>query len=447
MMSQSLSRFAVASLVLIASSRWASAADQVPPVRADDAGLSTQSLVRAHQLLEESVARKRIGGAVALVLRHDKIGYMDAVGMRDVEATASMTEDTIFRIASMTKPVISAAVMLLADQGKLDLSDPLASYLPEFKFPTVARLRNDASGKPLKGEIGEDYELVSAYRPITIRDLLRHTSGLTYRFWGRPFFGTLYAKAGICDGITQCDHSLAENLRLLAGMPLMHQPGTSWEYGLSTDVLGRVVEVVSGQSLDTFMAERIFGPLKMHDTHFVLPDSKRSRLAAVYEPGPDQRIVRTGEGPTVKGALIYSTSLPYKPAPGYFSGGAGLVSTARDYARFLQMLLHRGELDGTRLLRPESVDAMTRNQIGDLPISINIHGQGFGYGFGVVARSRGEKADDSVGTYSWGGIYYTHFWVDPRRELIGLLLTQIYPSTHLKIAPEFHRLVNEAVVD
>jgi CubicO group peptidase (beta-lactamase class C family) len=434
-------------MLLIVLSLPAKASEQVSPIHAEDAGLSTQVLSQAHRLLEENVAGKRIAGAVALVLRHGKPAYIDAVGMRDLEAQSPMTPDTIFRIASMTKPVTSTAIMILADQGKLDLSDPLSKYLPEFKFPIVASPRRGSDGKAKAGTRIDDYELVTAYRPITIRDLLRHTSGLTYRFWGRPFFGTLYANAGICDGITPCDHSLAQNVRLLAGEPLMFQPGTGWEYGLSTDVLGRVIEVVSGQTLDAFFSDRIFAPLKMQDTHFVLPDSKRSRLAAVYEPGPDQTIVRTGEGPTVKGALTYSTSLPYKPAPGYFSGGAGLVSTAQDYARFLQMFLNRGELDGVRVLRPETADAMTRDQTSEIPGGPSLRGEGFGYGFGVTKSSKGGKGDDSVGTFSWGGIYSTHFWADPRRDLIGILMTQIYPSTHLKLGPEFHKLVNEAVLD
>jgi CubicO group peptidase (beta-lactamase class C family) len=443
---RSLPACVLASLVVLSSCGWATAGDQVSPVQSQDAGLSSQSLAQVHRLLEESVAQKQVAGAVALVLRRGKTAYAEAVGSSDVEAMSPMTQDTIFRIASMTKPVTSVAVMILADQGKLDLSDPILKYLPEFKFPIVAARRVDAHGKPLPASMRDSYSLISAYRPITIRDLLRHTSGLTYRFWGRPFFGTLYANGGICDGLTQTDHSLDKNVKLLAGEPLTFQPGTAWEYGLSTDVLGRLVEVVSGQSLDAFFNQRIFTPLNMRDTHFVLPESKRSRLAAVYEPSPNQTIVRTGDGPTVKGALVYSTNLPYKPTPGYFSGGAGLVSTANDYGRFLQLLLNRGQLGGTRLLRPETVGAMTRDQTG-LPLSIGAHGQGFGYGFGVVTRSNGAKADDSVGTFSWGGIYYTHFWVDPKRELIGILMTQIYPNGHLKLADEFHRLVNEAVHD
>jgi CubicO group peptidase (beta-lactamase class C family) len=309
----------------------------------------------------------------------------------------------------------------------------------------VAMLKKSADGKAAPGNSPEDYELVSAYRPITVRDLLMHTSGLCYRFTSRPYLGRLYAQAGICDGLSPCDHSLAENVRRLAGLPLLHQPGTAWEYGLNTDVLGRLVEVVSGQSLDAFFTERIFTPLKMSDTHFVLPESKRGRLAALYEPGPGGKIARVGDGLTVKGELIFSPSFVYQGNNGYYSGGAGLVSTAGDYARLLQMMLNRGELDGVRILRPETVDAMTRNQTENRPLWIPVHGFGFGYGFGVTTRTNPDTRKDSVGSFSWGGIYHTDFWVDPQHEVVGVMLTQIYPSGHLKLRDGFHRLVNEAI--
>jgi CubicO group peptidase (beta-lactamase class C family) len=420
---------------------------QEAPVRPEEAGLSTEGLARVHQLLEEASNQKRIAGAVGLVIRNGKLAYLDAVGMQDVEAAIPMTPASIFRIASMTKPITSAGVMILADAGMLDLSDPLSKYLPEFKFPVVARPRPGPDGKPRPGKSLDDYQIVPAYRPITLRDLLTHTAGFTYRLFDHPVFTPMYAHAGICDGITQCEHTLDENVRRLAGMPLLNQPGTAWQYGLSTDVLGRVIEVVTGKSLAEFLEERLFRPLKMFDTQFVLPESKRARLAALYEPGPDKTIVRSAEGPIVRGALVYSPDLPYRPTPGYFSGGAGLVATAGDYARFLQMLLNRGELDGVQILTPSSVDAMTRDQIGGLNVTMGTGGDGFGYGFGIVRRSREGKGEDSPGTFSWGGIYHTHFWVDPQRELIGIVLTQIYPSDHLEIAQKFHRLVNEAVLD
>jgi CubicO group peptidase (beta-lactamase class C family) len=426
-----------------------------PPSFFQVAELDVEHIKSAGQLFQQAVDRGQIAGAVLLVAHHGKIVYVQAVGKQDIEAAISMTPQSIFRIASMTKPVTSVAIMMLVERGKLDLSDPVSGFLPEFKFMKVAmaRPKNDAKTSANKAQsTGEkssvgpdhDFDLVPAYRPITIRDLLNHTSGLCYRFRNAPLFGRLYADAGICDGLTPSDHTLAENVRRLASLPLAHQPGTAWEYGLSTDVLGRLVEVVSGKSLEAFFQETIFTPLNMNDTHFVLPESKRGRLVALYEPGSNGSIVRTGEGPTVKGALIYSANLPYAGTKNYFSGGAGLVSTAGDYARFLQMLLNRGEIDGVRLLRPETVDAMTRDQTAGLAMWIPVHGFAFGYGFGVTTKPDGSHKDP-VGTFGWGGIYYTDFWVDPRDGLIGLMLTQIYPSAGLKLRDEFHRVVNESL--
>jgi CubicO group peptidase (beta-lactamase class C family) len=276
---------------------------------------------------------------------------------------------------------------------------------------------------------------------------LTHTSGLCYRFRDHPLLGPKYVKANICDGLGPCDVSLAENVKRLASLPLANQPGTAWEYGLSTDVLGRLIEVVSGQSLEAFFKARILDPLGMKDTHFTLPEAKRSRLSALYEPGPDgNTIIRTADGPTVKGALIYSANLAAQGTNGYYSGGAGLLSTASDYARFLQMMLNGGQLDGARILKRESVDAMTRDQIGPLPMWIPVHGFRFGFGFGLTIEAGADPKKDAVGTFSWGGAYFTDFWVDPKHELIGVMMTQIYPSNHVKLRDEFHRLVNEAVL-
>jgi CubicO group peptidase (beta-lactamase class C family) len=429
-----------------ASGHASRAADGLPRSRADQVGLSTQKLERVDALFQDHVARKQIAGAVALVLRHGKVAYQAAVGMQDVEAGIAMTPGTIFRIASMTKPVTSTAVMTLVDQGLIDLADPVARYLPEFKFMQVAVPRHKPGANPAPDPSATaEYDLVPSYRPITIRDLLTHTSGLCYRFRNNLPAARLYAQVGICDGLCPCDHSLAENVRRLAGLPLAHQPGTAWEYGLSTDVLGRLIEVVSGKSLDAYFAEQIFVPLAMNDTHFVLPESKRGRLAALYEPGTDGRVSRVGEGTTSRGELYYSASLPYKGTDGYFSGGAGLVSTAEDYARFLQMLSNGGELAGTRILRPETAHAMTGDQTGSLPLSIPVHGFRFGFGFGIATGSSADVKKDPAGTFAWGGIYYTDFWVDPQHELIGVMMTQIFPSDHLKLRDEFHRLVNESV--
>jgi CubicO group peptidase (beta-lactamase class C family) len=433
-------------VIILPRTQPSQAADGLPRANPVEVGLKKPALDQVDALFQDYFSRKQIAGAVVLVARHGKVAYLSAIGNQDAESAAPMNPGTIFRIASMTKPITSAAVMILADEGRIDLSDPVSRFLPEFKFMRVApsAATADANGQPPNAS--SDRALVSAYRPITIRDLLNHTSGLSYRFLNHPRLGALYADAGICDGLAPCNHSLAENVRRLAALPLAHQPGTAWEYGLSTDVLGRLIEVVSGKSLDEFFRERIFNPLDMPDTHFLLPGVKRSRLATLCEPGADGQITRTGKGRTIKGALIYSADVAGESdsGSGYFSGGAGLVSTARDYVRFLQMLLNRGELDGARILRPETVDAMTRSQTTGMPLGIPVHGGQFGFGFGIAGAPT-DANKDPAGTYSWGGAYYTDFWVDPRHELIGVMMTQIYPSGHLKLREELHRLVREAI--
>ena len=435
---------AVLLLILATPALRPAVADDLPRARPAEVGLDADRLAKATALFRDAADRKEIAGAVLLVSRRGKVAYLEAVGKRNIEAGDVMTPESIFRIASMTKPITSTAAMILVDEGRLELSDPIAKYLPEFKYMTVAHPRPKDAVAASAGSSAGEYEQVQAYRPITVRDLLTHTSGLCYRFTDRPHVGRLYAESGICDGLTPSEFTMAENVRRLAGLPLHHQPGTAWEYGLNTDVLGRMVEVVSGQSLDAFIRARILEPLKMRETTFLLPKSRVDRLAALYEPGPDGKIKRTPDGTSVKGALIYSADAAYRQRPGYFSGGAGLLSTAGDYARFLQMLLNRGELDGTRILKAETVDAMTRPQTGPLPLWITVHGNTFGYGFGVVTRPDDPKGDP-IGAFSWGGIYYTDFWVDPKDELIGIMMTQVYPSGNLKLRDEFHRIVNASI--
>jgi CubicO group peptidase (beta-lactamase class C family) len=413
-----------------------------PPAQAQTADCQR----RVDALFQDYVARKKIAGAVALVLRNDKVVLSSAVGKQDVEAGITMSPGTIFRIASMTKAITSTAAMMLAERGRIDLSDPVSRYLPEFKFMMVATSKRSDDATKKSASAGTDFELVPAYRPITIRDLLTHTSGLCYRFRNHPLVGRLYAEAGICDGLAPCDHSLADNVRRLARLPLVNQPGTAWEYGLNTDVLGRLIEVVSGQSLAAFFAEHIFTPLAMPDTHFVLPELKRGRLAALYEHGSDGTIVRAADGVNAKGPLIYAPSLAYQGRTEYCSGGAGLVATAADYARFLQMILHRGELEGVRILKPETVDSMARDQTGAMSLWIPVHGLRFGYGFGINSLPRDDAKKDPPGTFGWGGAYYTDFWVDPAHKLVGVFMCQLDPAIHLELRDQFHRLLNESIL-
>lgn len=399
-------------------------------VTPQEAGLSSTALQQIDALLEKAVERKQIAGAVALLARDGKVGYLRAKGAQDVEAGKEMTTDTLFRIASMTKPVTSVAVMILVDDGKLAVTDPVSKYLPEFKNPKV-----------LMPGTGGDAKLIPASREITVHHLLTHTSGLTYRFLAQAPFAELYHKADICDGLTRPPFTMAENVRRLASLPLLHQPGSTFEYSLSTDVLGRLVEVISGQDLESFMRSRIFKPLGMNDTYFDVPADKTGRLAVVYEPGPDKPIRRVGEEPVTRGELVYCVTSPYKGQRGYCSGGAGLTSSAADYARFLQMLLNGGQGNGTRILKPATVREMTSNQIGDVKFMMPT-GR-FGYGFGIVAGVSKDEVS-AVGSYAWGGFYSTMFWVDPEKKLVGVLMTQLYPMDQLTLHQDFKKLAYAA---
>jgi CubicO group peptidase (beta-lactamase class C family) len=414
-------------------------ADDLPRARPEAVGLKAEKLQKIDELFQKEIQEKHIAGAVVLLARHGKVTYLRGLGRADAEADKPMTADAVFRIASMTKPITSVAAMILVEDGKLRLDDPVSKYIPEFKEPKV--LVRGKSGKEA------DYTLVPAQREVTVRDLLTHTSGVTYRFFAPQPLVSFYVKANINDGLSQDDEKLADNIKRLAGVPLMHQPGAAWSYGLNTDVLGRVIEVASGQSLAEFMRARIFGPLDMPDTAFYPPPERVARIAALYQPGDDKRIVRVGRDPVHRGELVYTATYPYEGPHSYFSGGAGLTSTAADYSRFMHMLLHGGKARRGQLLRPETVKQMTENQIGKLTIGIGGLGDAFGYGFGVFTPKMEGKTPVSPGTYSWGGIFYTYFWVDPQKELVGVMMTQVFPSEHLKLREGFVRLAYEALVE
>jgi CubicO group peptidase (beta-lactamase class C family) len=425
-------------VLLVALSRNIAFAEAPPRPDPEAAGLKPATLRRLDALLQDAVERRQIAGGIVLLARHGKLGHLKAIGWRDVETKQPMTPDTLFRIASMTKPVTSAAVMMLVDDGKVRLNDPVSKFIPAFKETKVL--------VPSKGD-GEPEALKPLEREITIHDLLTHTSGITYRLWGQKPWCDLYRKGGVSDGLVHPPGMLGDNINRLAKQPLMFQPGRSWMYGLSTDVLGRVVEVASEKDLATFFRERIFRPLKMTDTFFFVPEAKKARLATVYTVGTDQKIVPTGDKPVTQGELVYSATYPCAKDAKYFSGGAGLVSTARDYTRFLQMLLNGGELDGVRLLKAETVKQMTISQIGDIKLAGGDHGDRFGYGFGVLTEAGKNRDVASVGSYSWGGFFHTYFWVDPQKELIGVLMTQLYPAGHLSLRNDFKKRAYDSLED
>jgi CubicO group peptidase (beta-lactamase class C family) len=398
-------------------------------------GQEQEKFARIPELLKKAVEKKQIAGGATLIARHGKIVHQAAVGHQDVEGKVALTESTIFRIASMSKPITSAAVMVLVDDGKVSVTDPLSKFVPEFKDMKVLVPAAD----------GRSHEFVKANREITIHDLLTHTSGITYRLINKPILAKMYADAGVSDGLVETPGTIGDNVRKIAKLPLACQPGAAWEYGLNTDVLGYVVEVASGKPLEQFCKERLFQPLKMMDTGFYLPKDKWPRLSALYSLGAGPAIQRVGDKPVTLGTLTYSATFPMHEDGKYYSGGGGMVSTVGDYFRFSQMMLNRGELDGVRVLKAETVDRMTRNQMGDLRIQF----PGFdlmGYGFGILSETGKEatKEAPAVGSYSWAGAFGTFFWIDPKNEVIGVLMMQVFPPD-FAIAGEFKRLAYEAV--
>ena len=377
--------------------------------------LSGDRVLRIDRLLQEYVDESRIAGAVALVLSDGRPVYERAVGWSDKEAGRPMTPDTIFRIASQTKAVTSVAVLSLMEEGKIGLTDPVSRFIPAFAS-TIVSVRN-----------GSTAEIVPAKRPITIRDLLTHTSGISYGT--QPDIAAMYEAKGLgpAAGLgwytADKNEPICTTMEALASLPFVAQPGEAWVYGYSIDVLGCVVERASGMSLDQFVRTRITEPLGMTDTGFFLPIEQRGRLAAVYASGSYGRIARAPEGSKGQGAYVDG---PRRS----FSGGAGLLSTARDYARFLEMIRQGGALDGVRILEPSTVELMTTNQVGTLYSST-----GLGFGMGVETTDRyGANGMDSEGAYGWDGAYGTVYRVDPEARLVMLLMIQLLP-----IATDIHR--------
>lgn len=365
-------------------------------VAPEEIGLSSARLARLGEVLREEIERGRVPGAVALIARRGRVGYFESFGVRDPVSGAPMTKDAIFRIYSMTKPITSVAAMMLWEEGRFLLSDSIADYLPEFSHPQVAVERAGA------------VERVPADRAITIQDLLRHTSGLTYEFRGSGPVHKMYMSAKVYSR----SQSSADQAATLAKMPLLHQPGTRWEYSRATDVVGRLIEVLSGVPLRVFLERRILAPLGMSDTSFHVPPPHHSRIAEAFAKDPDS------------GGKVML--LEVRDAPAFESGGGGLVSTAGDYARFLQMLLDGGTLGGSRFLSRKTLELMTADHLGPMTGApdLLLPGHGFGLGFAVRLHTGIAALPGSIGQYFWGGLAGTTFWVDPAEQLFAILLIQ-----------------------
>ena len=420
----------LAGLALSAQQAPAPAPAARPSLSPAAIGVSAERFQRLHQSMQGFVDRKEVSGIVTLVTREGRTADIHAVGYQDVDSKTPMKTDTIFRIASMTKPVTSVAVMMLYEEGKLLLTDPVSKFIPAFKSMQVL-------------EQGAEMP-VPARRQISIRDLLTHRSGITYGFISGGPVGNGYRKNGVVDGLATTTMTTAEAIDKLAAEPLVAQPGSAYNYSLSTDVLGRVVEVASGMPFESFLRERIFKPLKMTDTDFFVPESKWSRLATVYSPDGSGGI-RAMKDPETFGNTVMSPIAYYKSPKTYFSGGAGLVSTAADYARFGHMLLNGGVLDGVRLLSPKTIELMTVSHTTDLPaVSAAGPGRGFGLGFFVVTDLGATQTLGSEGNFGWSGIYGTTFWVDPKERLVAIMMVQRYPGS--PVAAAFQPLVYQALI-
>jgi CubicO group peptidase (beta-lactamase class C family) len=400
--------------------------------RPEDAGFSSERIARITPFFQSEVDKGAIPGVVIVVSRNGKTVYRQAIGYQDRENKTPMKADAMFRIFSMTKPIASVAVMMLVEEGKIDVMAPVAQYLPEFKDVKVGVIKTEpGSDKPT-------LELVPPVRPMTVQDLLRHTSGLVYGPFGNTLIHQEYNKANLFDS----GQTLAEFVTKISKLPLAHQPGSTWEYGMSVDVLGRIVEVVSGMPFDRFLEERITKPLGMRDTNFYMTPSQIARLAEPQIDTATSKRPMFGEGKDLT-----------KEKVRWFSGGGGLLSTAFDYSRFCQMLVNGGELDGVRLLSPKTLSIMASDQLPPNAARVALVeatqdltpvrelGQSFGLGFAVRAELGHSPVSGSIGDYFWAGAAGTYFWIDPQEKLYAVMMLQ---KPFMEVGP-YRRALREMV--
>lgn len=404
-------------------------AQDLPLTKPEVVGLSSERLERIGTAVQRTIDAKRVAGAVTLVSRRGHLVWLKAQGLADREAGKPMRTDAMFRICSMTKPITTVAVMMLYEEGKFMLGDPISQYLPEFKNQRVF----------VKPATGPGYT-IPATNEITILDLLRHTSGITYN-WNEKL-GPMYTQANVAHGLLPYDGTIEDSVKRLAAQPLLFNPREKWEYGLSLDVLGRLVEVVSGMPLDEFFRTRIFEPLGMKDTYFYPPEAKLDRLATAYTYYADKGLNRFPNTPITEGSFTYSADYPYRGPKKLFSGGAGLVSTAADYARFCQMMLDEGRVGNTHLLSRKSIELMTHDQLGKISPDM-----AFGLGFGVEGVKGLLHELGTPGEYNWGGFFYTGFSVDPKEQMIVIFMAQLHPTGDLTLDRQVHELAYQAIVD
>ena len=410
----------IAVLFSFSTSSFTNEIERLDPV---EAGFSEERLQRISPAMQKYIDENLTPGVLTAIMRKGKIVHLKTQGYMDVENEILLQEDSIFRIASMTKPIASIALMILWEEGHFQLNDPVSKFIPSFSQTKVSST-GDVSGKT--------GTLENPKREITIRDMLTHTAGLANSYIGNR---QAYRRAMNLPR----PKSNAEQIDRLSKLPLNYHPGEQWQYSAATNVVGHLVEIISGQSLDIFLEERIFMPLDMKDTHFYLEDTKGGRLTAQYVPGKNNKIKLQDPG-SEKSRWITSPR-------NIFSGGGGLVSTARDYLRFQQMVLNAGELNGIRILAPSTVSLILENHTDDLPIWLTGPGTGFGLGYGVIVDRGKASTPLSEGSAYWGGAYCTISWIDREKDLVGLMMTQVRPYTHINIRSDFQVLTYQALIE
>ena len=415
------------SFLLALSAILLSAAEpgELPTAKPEAVGMSSEKMARVTESLKGFVQEQKVAGTIAVVARKGKVIYFESFGSRDLGAKKPMEKDSILRFYSMSKPITTVAAMILVEEGKIDLDTDLATYIPEFKELKVFEARE-----------GNEFKVKELVRAVTVRDLMRHTSGLTYGFFGNTAIDQHYVQVGVLSPLD----TLQQTVEKLGKIPLLYQPGTRFNYSVSSDVLGHIVEVVSGKNLGDFFQERILGPLNMTDTAFQVPRESAERFASNYSPNP-------------LGGLVLNEAAArsrYLLKPAMCSGGGGLVSTARDYIRFCQMMLNQGELDGNRILKAATVESMTKDQLPKIAFPISLGGErpgvGFGLGFSVAVKKPTPSSQLRIGEYGWGGAASTHFWISPKDELAVVVLSQRMPFTS-QLEEAIKPLIYDAIQD
>jgi CubicO group peptidase (beta-lactamase class C family) len=391
----------------------------------ESVNVSSDRLIRIDKMLQQGIDSGWMAGVVGFIARDGKIIYNKAFGVSDPETKTPMQTDNIFRIASQTKAIVSIGAMMLFEEGKFLLDDPVSKYIPEFANQQVLDKFNEKD---------TTYTTIPAKRAVTIRDLFTHTSGIDYSGIGSPAMRAIYAKADIAPGFGSDKALIGNEMKDLGKLPLAHQPGEKWTYGLNVDVLGYLIEVWSGEKLDQYLNKHLFEPLGMNDTWFYLPPEKYSRLVKVNTEDRNHHVT------VLKNPYF---DYPLLPNGSYFSGGAGLSSTTKDYATFLQMLLNNGEYNGKKLLSRRTVELITSNQIGEL----NVGRDKFGLGFEITTEYGQAQLGISERSFAWGGYFGTTYWADPRERIVGLLFMQQFPLSHGEIQNKFKAMVYQALAD